>query len=221
MLTPSVPAPFPLAWGFSTKEDPAGPFPLLSLPRQVHGTEVHEAEGELPAGDGLWTMRSGCRIGVRTADCVPVLLAGRIGEEPWVAALHAGWRSAVGGNGTGDAPGILRVGVTLFRELGGRPEDLAWALGPSIQKCHFEVGEEVIQAAAKDPAWTPALRSMGRRGRPHLDLQGFLRRQAQDLGLDTAKEGSIDRCTVCETDLLWSYRRDDYDDHLWGWVEIL
>ena len=69
------------------------------------------------------------------------------------------------------------------------------------------MGEEVIQAAAKDPAWTPALRSMGRRGRPHLDLQGFLRRQAQDLGLDPTKEGSIDRCTVCETDLLWSYRR--------------
>ena len=220
MLIPSVPPPFPLAWGFSTKRDPGQPFPLLSL-KQVHGTEVHEAEGELPEGDGLWTTQARCRIGVRTADCVPVLLAGVAGSRPWVAALHAGWRSAVGGNGSGDTPGILRVSVEVFRKLGGDPGTLAWALGPSIQKCHFEVGEEVIRAAAKDPAWTPDLRSPGRRGRPHLDLQGFLRRQARDLGLDSAREGSVDLCTMCEPDLLWSYRRDDCDDHHWGWIEIL
>lgn len=221
MLTPSVPPPFPLAWGFSTKQDPAQPFPLLSL-KQVHGTEVHEAEGELPEGDGLWTTRVRCRIGVRTADCVPVLLAGLAGSRPWVAALHAGWRSAVGGNGSGDTPGILRVCVGVFRELGGDPGTLSWALGPSIQKCHFEVGEEVVAAARKDPAWHDGLVAAGPRGRAHLDLQGFLRAQAADLGLDPAKDGSVNLCTVCETDLLWSYRRNDWEDgHQWGWIEIL
>lgn len=219
MLTPAIPTPFPLAWGFSTKRDDQRE-PSLQRVHQVHGTEIHEASEALPDGDGLWTMKPGYRIGVRTADCVPVLLAGPVEGAPWVAALHAGWRSAVGGSGTGDTPGILRVCVELFRNLGGDPRELAWALGPSIQKCHFEVGEEVIQAAAKDPAWTEALRSTGPRGRSHLDLQGFLRCQALDLGLDGAKDGSINLCTMCEPDLLWSFRRNDWDDHHWGWIEI-
>lgn len=220
MLTPAVATPFPLAWGFSTKQDDLQSLPLRRL-HQVHGTEIHEAAEELSDGDGLWTMKPQYRIGVRTADCVPVLLAGPIKDVPWVAALHAGWRSAVGGNGTGNAPGILRVCAEIFRNKGGDLMDLSWALGPSIQKCHFEVGEEVIHAAAKDPAWENGLRCMGHRGRPHLDLQGFLRRQALDLGLDASKDGSINLCTMCEPDLLWSYRRDDWDDHQWGWIEIL
>jgi YfiH family protein len=220
MLTPSVPTPFPLAWGFSTKRDARQPLPLQRV-HQIHGTGIQEASEAVPDGDGLWTMRPQYRIGVRTADCVPVLLAGLLEGAPWIAALHAGWRSAVGGNGTGGTPGILRVCVEQFRHQGGNPGALTWALGPSIQKCHFEVGEEVLQAAAKDPAWEAGLRSLGPRGRPHLDLQGFLRRQAWDLGLDPTKDGSIDLCTVCTPDLLWSYRRDDWDDHHWGWIEIL
>ena len=220
MLIPAVATPFPLAWGFSTKQDNLQSMPLRRL-HQVHGTILQEASEELLDGDGIWTLAPRQRIGVRAADCVPVLLAGLIRAEPWVAALHAGWRSAVGGNGTGDTPGILRVCVDLFRSQGGDPGDLTWALGPSIQKCHFEVGEEVIQAAAKDPAWEERLRRQGLRGRPQLDLQGFLRCQALDLGLDAAKDGSINLCTVCETELLWSFRRDDWDDHQWGWIEIL
>lgn len=220
MLTPAIPTPFPLAWGFSTKQDDPWP-PSLRRLHQIHGTVIQEASEELQEGDGLWTMKPRYRIGVRTADCVPILLAGQIEALPWVAALHAGWRSAVGGNGTGDAPGILRVCVEQFRDLGGDPSNLAWALGPSIQKCHFEVGEEVIQAAEKDPAWEAGLRCAGQRGRPHLDLQGFLRSQALALGLAAAKDGSVNLCTVCEPDLLWSLRRDDWGDHQWGWIEIL
>jgi hypothetical protein len=220
MLIPSIPVPFPLAWGFTTKEDPASSLPLKRL-RQVHGTDIQEASPKQQEGDGLWTRKPHDRIGIRTADCVPILLGGLANGKPWVAALHAGWRSAVGGRGTGDSPGILRRCVRGFEELGGKPQDLVWALGPSIQKCHFEVGEEVIEAARKDPAWDEGLRRTGPRGRPHLDLQGFLRHQALALGLEPDRDGSLNLCTVCEKDLLWSYRRDDMDGHQWGWIEIL
>jgi len=148
------------------------------------------------------------------ADCVPILLAGPLGDgRPWVSALHAGWRGAVGG--------ILRRGVKAFQDLGGDPSRLAFAFGPAIQACHFEVGEEVIAAANADAAWQDGLRSEGPRGKPHLDLHGFLRAQARDLGLDPAKDGSIPLCTMCQTDLLWSYRRGDTKARQWGWVEIL
>jgi copper oxidase (laccase) domain-containing protein len=116
--------------------------------------------------------------------------------------------------------GILRRGVARYRALGGAPRDLVWAFGPAILACHFEVGEEVVEAARLDPAWRETLRSTGPAGRSHLDLHGFLRAQALDLGLDAGREGSIALCTVCRPDLLYSYRRGETTGRQWGWIEI-
>ncbi len=212
MLVPGIPVPFPLRWGFTTRLDDPECKPPVRL-RQIHGCEIHPAAEDVQSGDGLWTMDPGRPIGVRVADCVPVLLAGLAERGPWIAALHAGWRGAVAG--------ILRRGVALFQDQGGRPEALAWALGPGIRRCHFEVGLEVIEAARQDPAWSEALAEPKGAGKFQFDLHGFLRAQALDLGLDTAKDGSVLRCTMCEPELLYSYRRGDTEGRQWGWVEIL
>ncbi len=211
MLTPGLIPPFPLSWGFSTREDPDALLPPKRL-HQVHGCRVVEAGERIQDADGVWTRVPGLQIGVQVADCVPVLLAGPIAGEPWAAALHAGWRGTLGG--------ILRRGVALYAELGGRPEDLAWALGPAILKCHFEVGEEVVALARQDPAWDERLATPGPRGRPHLDLHGLLRTQALQLGLDPARDGSVAVCTYCHPELLHSYRRGDRHGRQWGWVRI-
>lgn len=212
MLSPAIAPPFPLRWGFSTRQDGPEHLPGREL-QQVHSCDIHRADGDVRAGDGLWTQQPGRIIGVRVADCVPILLAGPVLGRPWVAALHAGWRGATAG--------ILRRGVDLYRSLGGRPADLVWALGPAILQCHFEVGEEVIAAARQDPAWDERLATEGARGRPHLDLHGLLAAQAQDLGLDPERNGSVPLCTVCREDLLFSYRRGDLEGRQWGWIEIL
>jgi len=211
MLVPAVIPPFPLAWGFTTREDPETSRPPMRL-TQVHGCELVEASDRLQVADGLWTFSPGLTIGVMVADCVPVLLAGPVHGRPWAAAIHAGWRGAVAG--------ILRRGVAVFTGLGGRPEDLVWALGPAIQKCHFEVGEDVLEAARQDSAFREAMAEPGPRGRPHLDLHGLLRGQAQELGLDPARDGSIPMCTYCSPGLLDSYRRGDRLRRQWGWVRI-
>ncbi len=212
MLVPAVPVPFPLRWGFSTRQDPPGDLPPRRLV-QVHGCTLWEAGDAVREGDGHWTTQRGRALGVRVADCVPVLLAGPTPEGPWAAALHAGWRGAVAG--------ILRQGVARFQATGGNPRDLVWAFGPCIGPCHFEVGPEVLEAARADPAWAEDLAAPGPRGRPHLDLHGLLRAQALDLGLDAARDGSIALCTVCREDLLFSYRRGDLEDRQWGLVELL
>jgi hypothetical protein len=167
----------------------------------------------LPRADGIWTCRPGLVIGVRVADCVPVLLAGPLpGGRPWAAALHAGWRGTVAG--------ILDRGVATFRDLGGRPEELCWVLGPAILKCHFEVGEDVLEAARRDPAWREALAEPGPRGRPHLDLHGLLRAQGERLGLAPERFEAIPACTYCSPGLLHSYRRGDRHGRQWGWIRI-
>jgi len=172
-------------------------------------------------GDGLWTCAPGVRIGVRVADCVPILLAGTLPDAvPWVAALHAGWRGATGHGDPEPGGGILRRGLARFGALGGDPAHLVWAFGPAILACHFEVGSEVIAAARLDRAWREDLRREGPGGRAHLDLHGFLRAQALDLGLDPAREGSVALCTVCHPELLYSFRRGDTTGRQWGWIEI-
>jgi len=212
MLVPALPPPFPLRWGFTTRQDEPEILPPVRL-HQIHGCKIHPATDAVQSGDGLWTMEPGMTIGVRVADCVPILLAGLADKGPWVAALHAGWRGAVAG--------ILREGVALFREQGGRPGSLAWALGPGIRICHFEVGPDVIEAARKDPAWREELAEPRPGGKFHFDLHGFLRAQAMDLGMDPAKDASVLRCTMCEPEFLFSYRRGDTEGRQWGLLEIL
>lgn len=211
MLIPQVAPPFLLAWGFSTKLDDPADLPPVRL-SQVHGCGIVRSLDVVQEADGIWTTKPGVRIGVRVADCAPILLAGFMDGKPWIAALHAGWRGAVAG--------IFRKGIELFIAQGGDLSSLAWAFGPCIQPCHFEVGEEVIEAARQDPAWHEGLVSCGSSGKPHLDLQGLLRVQGLDMGLNLANEGSVPFCTVCEKDILWSYRRGDQSERQWGWVEI-
>jgi YfiH family protein len=210
MLAPTVSPPFPLLWGFSTRHSDPAELPERTL-AQVHGCAVWEASGVPREGDGHWTQEPGLRIGVRVADCVPILLAGPVMGKPWVAALHAGWRGA--------AAGILRRGVGVFLEMGGLGGDLCYAFGPCVQACHFEVGHEVIEAARRDAAWREDLAAAGPDGRPHLDLHGLLKAQALDMGLDAQKDGSVRRCTLCERDLFHSHRGGDAGRQ-WGWAEI-
>ena len=73
------------------------PEPYANL-RQVHSDIVvsagAEACGILGDGDGLVTATPGLWIGVRTADCAPVILADPVRRA--VAVIHAGWRGTVG-----------------------------------------------------------------------------------------------------------------------------
>ena len=221
MLLPTLALPLPIRWGFTTRLDDPEALPEGRV-TQIHGCKVIEATRQPAEADGLWTSQPGLRIGVRVADCVPILLAGPLpGGQPWIAALHAGWRGATGVAEEAPGRGILRQAVALYQSLGGNPRDLAWALGPAILACHFEVGEEVIAAARRDPAWRENLKDPGPRGRPHLDLHGFLKAQAMDLGMAAAKDGSVPLCTVCRPDLLWSWRRGEKTGRQWGWAEIL
>jgi YfiH family protein len=213
MIRPTVTPPFPIVWGFTTRDEAA---PVLQKRmKQVHGVHIREITpemGTLIEGDGEWTFAPGTPIGVRVADCVPVLLAGLASGRPWIAALHAGWRGAVSG--------ILREGIGHFREVGGNPRELWYAFGPCIQPCHFEVGMEVIQQASMDPAWSNKFATERQSANPCLDLHAFLRAQAIDLGVDPLKDGSMRRCTYCEPDHFFSYRRGDTEGRQWGFAVI-
>jgi polyphenol oxidase len=104
----------------------------LVMSRQVHGTTIVEARagaaGVIGEGDGLLARVAGPVLGILTADCAAVAVAGRGG----IVLLHAGWR--------GLAAGVVERGVERVAPAWG-----AW-IGPCIRACCYEVGPEVIAA---------------------------------------------------------------------------
>ncbi|MEM9296148.1 MAG: polyphenol oxidase family protein [Planctomycetota bacterium] len=199
---------------------------------QCHGAQVWEVdrdkpprEADVPSADGLVTAVAGPMLTVRTADCVPVLLATADGRA--VGAVHAGWRGVLAGVVEASVGAVRRVaggvaGATgEVAGMGGAtqpgaalPVGLVAAVGPCIGVDRFEVGEEVAEAF--DAAGLGACVRRGEPGwgeRPHVDLAEAVVRRLIAAGVAA---GSIDRpaaggpgaCTYVEADLFFSYRRD-------------
>lgn len=108
---------------------------------QIHGKCIHilvdKSHNAILEGDAFITDTPSVVCFVRTADCVPILIADV--KRTAIAAVHAGWR--------GTAEDI--VGETLHamvREFGTDPSDCLASIGPHICGECYEVGGEVIDA---------------------------------------------------------------------------
>jgi polyphenol oxidase len=170
---------------------------------QVHGTACHALQGEEDraevvrwVGDALVSRTTGVACGVRTADCAPVLVADR--RSGGVAAIHSGWR--------GTEADIAGAGVRALRALAGGEPDLVAAVGPHIERCCFEVGEDVAKrlAGCSAAGETAVSRTEGRK--PRVDLRMILRAQLAAAGVTEVED--VPGCTVCDRERFHSFRRD-------------
>lgn len=182
-----------LEHGFGTRhlEDWTGGYTSL---KQIHSSVVVDASGKhgvLGRGDALVTAEHGNWIGIRTADCVPVLLADR--EKKVVAAVHAGWRGTVSN--------IVGNTLAMMRELyGSDPAAILAAIGPCIANCCYEVGPEV---AEQFESLLPE-----RRGEKAVDLVLANRRQLQAAGVPSESIDEANICTKCLPEEFFSFRRE-------------
>ena len=145
---------------------------------QVHGTAARVLAGEerreevvRSIGDITLTITKGVAAGVRTADCVPVLVADRTSSA--VAAIHSGWRGTVAN--------VVHAGIAALRELTGGSGDWCAAVGPHIQRCCFEVGADV--AAELERASTAGEAAVIRGERLRVDLRRIVRAQLEAEGV--------------------------------------
>lgn len=172
---------------------------------QVHGARVRlvEASDEpervrAEEADALVTSRRGAVIGVRVADCLPLLLAdARAGT---VAAVHCGWRSV--------AAEIVDRALDAMFAAGTRAADVRAAIGPHIRACCFEVGDEVATALrAVGRGAEPTVPGAGTT-KPHVDLAAVVRAQLEARGVVAAQRDDVGGCTRCDRERFYSYRRD-------------
>lgn len=163
-------------------------------------TEENIGEGiskEVPFEcDGFVTDRKNVTLLVRTADCVPVLLAGRkVDGTPVIAAVHAGWKGTVAD--------IAAVAVSKMRELGA--EDISAAVGACIHKCCFQVGEDFVTAVTDIKGIEFSGRYIEKReGSYYADLTEMNREILCCAGVNSID--IISECTRCKPYLYHSHR---------------
>jgi hypothetical protein len=165
---------------------------------QTHSTDVIKlATGSVKnAADAAWTTETGLPCVVLTADCLPILLTDSQGS--FVAAIHCGWRGLLGG--------IIENTVKAVQHNSGDPI-LAW-LGPAIGPQSFEVGDEVCQQF-RDQDYTnqQAFVRTSKPGKWMGDLYQLAKLRLRAQGITQIYGG--DRCTVLESDTLFSHRKND------------
>ncbi len=181
-------------------------YPLVVSVSQVHGTDVLSIDRPLKVGerffdgyDAILTNQPETLLTIQTADCVPVLLV----DSPRgvVGVVHAGWRGAV--------HGIVAKSVQKMAErFGADLASLHVAIGPSAGPCCYEVDTPVLEQLAPDlpNASTILKRTSPRTGQ--LDLKELIRWQAVSLGIAEDHLHTVDICTMCRSDLFFSYRRE-------------
>jgi len=180
--------------GFGTRQ---GNPPVDITLRQVHSSRVLNASGSRDRereGDALVTDEIGKCIGVRTADCVPILLLDCANRA--VAAVHAGWR--------GTASLVVKRAIEKMNEdFGTSPGDIYAAMGPCIRGCCYEVGSEVAdQFSEQFPEW------QAEPGKRKLNLPEANRRQMESAGVRSDRIFDCGLCTTCEPAQFFSYRRE-------------
>ena len=170
---------------------------------QVHGKVAHVLDGtEAPEsvitleGDALVSRATHVACGVRSADCVPILVGDR--RSGAVAAIHAGWRGVV--------RGVVEAAVATLRAQAGSAGDLVAAIGPHIRVGAFEVSDDVAEELA---AASPVAGVVERGGtKPHVSLVRIVRAKLEALGIAAGSIDDVGGCTVTEPERFFSFRRD-------------
>ena len=186
-------------FGLRDAPEPSG----LLRPRQVHGCDVVDAGAcrvdPAPSADAVLSREPGVRVGVATADCVPILCASAEGDL--VVAIHAGWR--------GLARGVVASSLDAVRRVDARAVLVA-AIGPHIGPCCYEVDEPVLDALRHELGDGALAGSVPTRpGHARIDLGALAAHALESAGVARERVGRLPLCcTRCDAERFHSYRRD-------------
>ena len=176
----------------------------LVLSKQVHEDRIitiNEShcgngvvrENEFSSADALITDRKNIPLVTLFADCVPLFFLDK--RQGVIALAHSGWRGTV-----------KRIGQKTVRKMkdayGSCAEDIIAAIGPSIQSCCFEVGDDVAEIFI-DKFGEETAKRHGERY--HVDMQRAICIQLAEEGVTAVDNSGI--CTCCNSDFLFSHRK--------------
>ncbi len=178
---------------------------------QVHGHETvvvdrdvlrSRAMGEVFYADSMITNEIGVTLGIRTADCVPVLLCDV--EKRCVAAVHSGWR--------GTAERIVENVIQKMSDIvGSEAENIVAAIGPHIRSEHYVVNQDVVEAIGEE------FSRVSDDGNLHMDLTGAVMAQLKGCGVRCVEDCGID---TYASDVWPSYRETKTKERMLSYIAI-
>lgn len=192
---------------FSTNTNDEYSFDAVLPQHQGHTALVRRIPQEIGNTygiDALITDQPGIRIGVKTADCVPILVFDSVHGA--IGAIHSGWK------------GTLQniIAATLERmelEFRTNGNDIKAVIGPCIHQQAFEVGDELaaIFAGSTDIGDYPFAKQLPHQltgiVKWHLDLPGICRQQLIGKGVHPQNIELRPECTWNMHTSFWSARR--------------
>lgn len=168
---------------------------------QVHSALVHTTNrpfgAHRPEGDAVIAVDApGVICGVLTADCAPILLANP--QAGLVAAVHAGWKGAVGG--------VIEATLREMAMQGAAHDETIAVVGPTIAQASYEVDSAFEERFLGQAPGSGRFFIQGDKpGHSQFDLPGFVMWR-----LERARVGQIawtGHDTRTDTDRFYSNRR--------------
>ena len=152
--------------------------------------------------DGLITDKKNKALSLYFADCTALFLYDPIKNV--IGDIHSGWR------GTVQKIGMVAV-QKMQEEYNCNPEDIICCIGPTIRQCHFQVEEDVkdlFMQAFNDESIIKVGEVVDGKQKYYIDAVKANINMMKSCGLK--EENIIDSgiCTVCNSDILHSYRTE-------------
>ena len=142
--------------------------------------------------DALITVDKNCLLTLTVADCLPIYFYDQ--QKQVVALAHAGWKGVLNGI-------AQKTVLSLINNFNCNPADIKIFIGPHIQKCHFEVQDDVAsQFASKYVIKT--------NGKKYIKLANAVKDQLIKTGILANNISISPECTYCLNNKYFSWRRE-------------
>lgn len=174
------------------------PINNLIIPIQTHSDNVEVVDlkkSEYPDCDALMTNKKNIAIALNFADCVPIIFYEPVSKV--IAVAHAGWRGTV-------AKIAVKTIQKMKTEFNCKAKNIIAAIGPAIDKCCFEVGEDVLEKLLS------TIKEEERKfvfDEKNVDLKSV--NKFQILASGVTKIDLCEDCTCCNSELFFSYRGEN------------
>jgi YfiH family protein len=147
----------------------------------------------IPQADALIAREKEIYLSITVADCLPIFFYDF--QAKIIGLAHAGWRGIAGG--------IIQKTIKKMVSLGGNPQNMVVAVGPGINRCHFEIKKDVLKKFKQYNKFVEK-----RNNKYWLDLRGIVQKQLRANGIREKNIENKNECTFCQKEKYFSYRRD-------------
>lgn len=187
-----------LKWGYKNED--------LVYMNQTHGNNVVIVDENSPKlidnCDGIITNTKDLPLMVMVADCIPILFYDE--KKGVIAAVHAGRNST-----------FLKIAeITIekmIKNFGCFVGDICVEMGPSIQKCCYEVSDELLKIVKTSFGEQFCIGN-------NIDLQGINKMLLEKMGVKNIKISSV--CTKCSNEPYFSFRKNPKTGRFAGIIKL-